>query len=421
MYLKKHIGDEAYNKLTPEQKANIDAIDAAIKAAELKPELKAALEGLDFDALKAFKTDSEEFRDAIKSLSAKVESLKASEPTTGKKDEIVEVLKAADELLTKAQAKDFTGRVTLGKIKASNMTTTTAFVDPVYAPMPYRVANPYLSPLATLNVLQYANVMPLPVSVDGVQDNITWVNELPIDGDVDYTEEGALKNKVSWTHNEETAVGKTITGFVKVSNKMLRNVNWIANRIRTRLMQEIEQKRETELLNGAGTADKLTGITEFAPGYTTTLFNDSVKDPQTADVIVCMAGQIEQLNFSPTIAMLNPSDIRKMKLVKDANGQYVMPPFSTTNGTFIDSLQVVPNMKIAAGYALVGDLSKFNVAIPEDITIMVGFENDDFTKNFRTILGETTITCFVAANELGAFCYDSIATVKTAIAETPTV
>jgi hypothetical protein len=109
-----------------------------------------------------------------------------------------------------------------------------------------------------------------------------------------------------------------------------------------------------------------------------------------------------------------------MKLVKDADGQYVLPPFSTTNGTFVDNLRVVPNKKIARGYALIGDLSKVNTFMVENLMIDIGLDQDDFTKNRRTVLAEIELGQFVSGNEITALCYDQLAVVKEAISA-PTI
>ncbi len=130
---------------------------------------------------------------------------------------------------------------------------------------------------------------------------------------------------------------------------------------------------------------------------------------------MCMAGQIDELLFTANTIMMHPVDVRKMKLVKDNQGRYVLPPFTTSNGTYIDNMRIVPNRKIALGYALVGDFSKFNAFMLEDLMIDIGLDGDDFTKNRRTILAEMELGSFMSEIEVGAFCYDAIATVITAI------
>ena len=79
-------------------------------------------------------------------------------------------------------------------------------------------------------------------------------------------------------------------------------------------------------------------------------------------------------------------------------------------------MRVVPNRKIAIGYALVGDFMKANGFIVEDVMLDIGLDADDFTKNRRTILAEIELGHFMSAIEVGAFCYESLATVKAAIA-----
>jgi hypothetical protein len=134
------------------------------------------------------------------------------------------------------------------------------------------------------------------------------------------------------------------------------------------------------------------------------------------DALMVMASQVEQAEFEPTIALMNGVDIRKMKLVKADDGQYVLPPFVTANGTYVDTMRVVKNNSIPVGYALVGDFSKFTVLIVDNLKVDIGLDGDDFTHNRRTILAEMEIITMINTMDLSAFVYASLATVKTAIA-----
>lgn len=112
---------------------------------------------------------------------------------------------------------------------------------------------------------------------------------------------------------------------------------------------------------------------------------------------------------------MNGVDIRKMKWEKDENNNYIIPPFVTASGTYIDNMRVVKNNKITKGYALVGDLKKFTVLMVEDLLIDIGLDGNDFTYNRRTIICEAELITMLSDNDAGAFCYAQISAVKSEI------
>lgn len=418
---KKNGEKSAYDSLDENTRSFVDGIDATLKGIAdgsidkktLDSELAAFSEkhgkGLNQEQMKAF----EEMTDSVKKQAEEITKLKDAGIQAGKAlsfyDQVYKSLEEKkDDLELAAKERNKSVQIHL-KAADSLMTTGYASSAPnAYLPMPMVMPGVIENPQQELNVMQLVNMFP------SESPSVTWVNEKAPDGDAAYTAEGELKEQVSWKYENETANSVKITAFIKTTTQALRNIGFLANRINTRLREIIMQKVEDGIINGAGTTE-LEGITMFAPGYTTTSFDGSVNSPQTVDALVCMAGQIDEFNFTATVAMMHPVDVRKMKLVKDADGQYVLPPFSTTNGTFVDNLRVVANKKIAKGYALVGDMRVVNTFMVENLMIDIGLDGDDFTKNRRTILGEIELGQFVSGNQITALCYDQLAVVKEAI------
>ena len=67
------------------------------------------------------------------------------------------------------------------------------------------------------------------------------------------------------------------------------------------------------------------------------------------------------------------------------------------------------------GTFLVGDFTKSAVRFKEGLTINVGYENEDFTKNFVTILAEARLVHRVKSNHYGAFIKGTFSAAKTAL------
>jgi len=140
-----------------------------------------------------------------------------------------------------------------------------------------------------------------------------------------------------------------------------------------------------------------------------------VATPNRFDVLMAAVAQIAAANFNADAVVINPADYYAMQLTKDANGNYIMPPFSSADGMTVAGLRIVANNGVAVGTFLVGDFKKATLAIREDVNIQIGYVNDDFIRNLVTILAEMRAVLFVKSNWLNAFVKGSFATAITAI------
>jgi HK97 family phage major capsid protein len=100
-----------------------------------------------------------------------------------------------------------------------------------------------------------------------------------------------------------------------------------------------------------------------------------------------------------------------MDLTKDSTGNYTYSMQITIDGTTtVKAVPVIENNGIAVGTYVVGDMSKDNLRIREEMNIQVGYVNDDFTKNLVTVLAEMRACNYVKSNHYGAFVAGTFAT-----------
>jgi hypothetical protein len=75
----------------------------------------------------------------------------------------------------------------------------------------------------------------------------------------------------------------------------------------------------------------------------------------------------------------------------------------------------VENPGVPVGDFYVGDFTKANLRIREEMNVQVGYVNDDFTKNLVTVLCETRAAAFVKSNHYGAIVKGNFTTAKAAL------
>jgi len=224
--------------------------------------------------------------------------------------------------------------------------------------------------------------------------------------------EGELK------YSEVSKEVKKVAGLIKVSKEMLEDLNFVRNEINTDLLATLEDQIENGILNGTGAGANLEGLMTVAPTFAAGSFALSVPTPNIMDVIRVTVANIQAAKFMPTHVVMNPVDVAKMQLTKTTTGEYTYPLFYVDNMTGepkIAELTVVSTTWMTAGSFLIGDMTKSNIRMRENMNISVGYVNDDFQRNMVSILAEARLVHYVKANDVNAFCKGVFATAITAI------
>lgn len=234
---------------------------------------------------------------------------------------------------------------------------------------------------------------------------IAWAEQANADPGVAGTvAEGAPKPQTDFDIVERSAKVEKIAVWIKVSKEALADIKFLQSEINTELRELVELKLDEQILNGNGTSPNLRGILTVAPTFAAVAtLAAAVPDANRFDVIMAAVAQIAAANFTANAVVVNPADFFAMQLVKDGEGRYLLPPFSTSNGLNVAGLRVVANNGVAVGSFLVGDFTKDNLAIREEVNIQIGYENDDFTRNLVTILAEMRAVNYIKTNHLNAF------------------
>lgn len=271
------------------------------------------------------------------------------------------------------------------------------------------------------NISSAPNRMPLfrdIVNVATIRGNkVTWVNKEANEGGAGMTAEGAAKSQMSWTYTEESADVKKITAYVKVSKESLDDLDFLRSEINTDLREAVELKLDEQISSGTGVGQNLKGILTYAPTFsvTGTSFATAVFNANRLDVLRTAVALVRKNRFNANYIVISPMDAALMDLEKGTDGHYIMPPFVTADGARIAGVRVIENEAIAEGNFLVGDFTKSNLRIREEININLGYENDDFTKNLVTILAEMRAVHYIKKHHVPAFVKGVFATAITAI------
>ncbi|WP_407533787.1 phage major capsid protein [Elizabethkingia miricola] len=256
------------------------------------------------------------------------------------------------------------------------------------------------------------------INVSTIKGNkVTWVNKEANEGGAGMTAEGAKKSQVSWTYTEESADVKKITEFIKVSKEALDDLDFLRSEINSELIEGVELKLDEQISSGDGTGLNLKGILPQVPVFnvTGTPLDKSVSNANKRDVLRSAVALIRKNRFNANYIIINPMDGATMELEKGTDGHYILPPFTSVDGTKVGATLVVENEAIAEGEFLAGDFTKSNLRIKEEININVGYSDDDFVKNLVTILAEMRAVHYIKKHHKPAFVKGVFADAITAI------
>jgi hypothetical protein len=243
-----------------------------------------------------------------------------------------------------------------------------------------------------------------------------WINKANPQGAAAFIGPGVAKPGISFSMVAESSVAKKIADSAKTTTELLQDIDGMATFIEQELKYQVMIKVNSVLMTSAGSSTEPTGIQNLSTAYTLTSINTS--NPNYMDAIRAAVAQLRSGWLQGAITVfINSIDAANMDLAKaDASGVYLLPAFVTANGRTIAGATIVEDNNVPVGYLQAAMLQYYRILIYQDFTVTWGWENDDFTKNLVTAVGEMRLHQFFNDQYTGAFLYDSFANIKTAIA-----
>lgn len=215
--------------------------------------------------------------------------------------------------------------------------------------------------------------------------------------------EGARKPQLHAPDYEEiTEVLKKIAGFIKLSTEMAEDQDFLVSEINNRLLFQLLLTEEDQLLNGDGVGTNVKGLLNREGVQVQT----SETEAANLDSIYKAINSVfTKTGLRADAVIINPADYEKIRLAKDANGQYYAGgPFTGqygVGGVLVDpplwGLQTIQTTAVPAGTVLVG-AGKQGATVYRKGGIRVETSNidgEDFTHNRFTILAEERLTLAV--------------------------
>lgn len=232
----------------------------------------------------------------------------------------------------------------------------------------------------------------------GVGSNpLSWVEQVAGEGAPAWTAENAIKPAMNWTYIENKVTAEMIAVYTIVTRQALLNWAILEQEIRGELSRKLYNKLDQAVLNGDGTANSIYGIDYYATDFAVGSLAGTVNDANVMDVLRVAIGQVrkggefadpELGGFNPTFIVISEDAATRMDLGKNANGTYLLPPFTSADNTIIKGVRVITTNFIGDDDFIVGDFSRYLFNIVDGLKIDIGYINDQFIRNQLTIRAE---------------------------------
>jgi adhesin HecA-like repeat protein len=270
---------------------------------------------------------------------------------------------------------------------------------------------------------QYIQEVADVTTVAEMEQYTTWLEEGNEQGAFAIVAEGAVKPLVSTSLVRNVAEAQKVAGKYVVTEEFEKFRKAAYTIIRRLIMDKMVRDYSaivTANLNAAAAA------------YVGTSLDGTINDPNDYDAIGAVAAQIQSLNFTPDILILNPQDAWRIRLEKDLQGRYLFPVITENGQTTMLGIRIFISTYQTVGYFTLGESKLFKIE-EETMTIRAGYGIDvttgtvsattvvtavssDLDNNRMRVIVEMWFKSYLPTPYIGSFVRTQFSTVKAALA-----
>ncbi|RIY00871.1 phage major capsid protein [Aureimonas flava] len=199
--------------------------------------------------------------------------------------------------------------------------------------------------------------------------------------------EGQLKPESAISFEMKTTSAKVIAHWVPASRQILDNAAQLAGIIDNDLRYGLALKEDEQLLMGSGTGENLLGMIPQATAYAAPF---TISGSTIIDQVGLAVLQASLTDFPPDGIIMHPSDWMRIRLQKDAGGNFIFGNPGIRDSAVLWGLPVVETTSMPIDKFLVGSFQSAATVYDRWLPrVEISTEHSDFfTRNLVAILAE---------------------------------
>lgn len=223
---------------------------------------------------------------------------------------------------------------------------------------------------------------------------VEYIREESFTSGADYQLAGSIKGEATAEWTKQTANVQTIAHWMPATVQQLSDWGQLRSLIDNRLQYGLRLKEEEELMYGAGGANAIEGLLTVSGTQDIATADARITSPTIIDQIMVGNTEIYSAGYEANAVLLSPIDYEAVILLKGTDDHYLRQVFPTAAGELrVWGLDMVRSQALeGAGTErnmIVGDFRVgAELLLREDVSVMLGFKDDDFIRNLRTVLAE---------------------------------
>jgi len=161
---------------------------------------------------------------------------------------------------------------------------------------------------------------------------------------------------------------------------------------------------DDQLCNGTGASNTLVGLYQSAPAYTPVA--SGIADANIYDLIIKVSEDITTTGgskYMPNAVIARKAVINQMKLKKDGENNYILPPFVSADGRNIDGMVVIESNIAPANTLVVCDTRFGKIYEKGGVEISTGMVGNQFIEDAMTLKARKRLAFLIREADKGGF------------------
>lgn len=218
-----------------------------------------------------------------------------------------------------------------------------------------------------------------------------------------------------------TAVIEKIGDTLPVTEEFMEDDSMFAAELELFLDTNVQLVIDEQICNGTGASNTLVGLYASAPAFVPVA--SGLADANIFDLVLKVSEDITVSGgsrFAPDTIIARKSVMNQMKLKKDANNNYMTPPFVSADGTNIDGMLVIESNVAPANTLVVCDRKFGRIYEKTGIVLSKGLIANQFVEDAMTLKARKRLAFLIKNSDKGGFRkVTSISAALTTIATVP--